>query len=385
MSGLVRGAFQDPSDPRQPPRWARGCDLTLIFEGAWAWVNVQDVLKIVNECARSELGVGSILRLAKHDNKSRFILRGPKPDKENKEGILAYLMKTRCLPLQISASQGHGKHIASTFGDEQIAVNWLSTYTALELQGRSASFAGVPYFPWEACPPRLFHRTVRDAAMSITQNGLIAGYGGSGKIHNYFASCPLEEMTEGTAGVRANCLCEVVFSTKLALEAGCYLFTSKSDGVLCREDVPAEAVLYVRDTKRDEVIFSKVTIEETAAGEVDVVFEAEDPATAAVPDDDMEEVVVEDEAPEESLMPRTGHTADEITPEDLRDTGDISMRRAQTLNTAAIGKARGHRTRATKMGYSRILVPWPASARTTLSQCLWSLWRLSSTRGGPSR
>ena len=46
ISGLVRGAFQDPNDPRQPPRWARGHDLSLTFEGTW--VNVQDVLNIVN-------------------------------------------------------------------------------------------------------------------------------------------------------------------------------------------------------------------------------------------------------------------------------------------------------------------------------------------------
>ena len=105
----------------------------------------------------------------------------------------------------------------------------------------------------------------------------MAGYGESGKVHNYFASCPLEEMTEGTAGVRANCQYEVVVSTKLALEAGCYLFTSKSEGILCRETIPAEAVLYVSDTKKDEVIYSKATVEETTKG-VDVTFEAEDPA-----------------------------------------------------------------------------------------------------------
>ena len=103
ISGLVRGAFQDPNDPRQPPRWARGHDLSLEFEGTW--VNVQDVLNIVNECAQSELGIGSILRMAKHDNKSRFILRGPQPDKETKVGLLAHMMNARILPLQISAAQ----------------------------------------------------------------------------------------------------------------------------------------------------------------------------------------------------------------------------------------------------------------------------------------
>ena len=217
---------------------------------------------------------------------------------------------------------------------------------------------------------------------------------------------------------------------------------------LCRETIPAEAVLYVRDTKKDEVIYSKATVEETAKG-VDVTFEAEDPAED---DDQMEEVLVEEEAPEtpapeiassssppsggavaagssyeptpslgvpgvprfagttaapmsaradllschacsanmlhgqivcfacgasakaqvkdlsmrklisscrkelqENLLRRTGHAASELTAADLKNTGDVSKRGAQSLDAAAIAKARGHRTKSLKLGYQSIL------------------------------
>ena len=66
----------------------------------------------------------------------------------------------------------------------------------------------------DKAPPRLYHRTLKDAAFSILENGMIAGYGGSGKVHNYFAEETLDEL--GTkAGVRADHPIEVVMDTSL--------------------------------------------------------------------------------------------------------------------------------------------------------------------------
>ena len=57
----------------------------------------------------------------------------------------------------------------------------------------------------------------------------------------------------------------------------------------------------------------------------------------------------------ENLLRRTGHAASELTSADLKNTGDVSKRGAQSLDAAAIAKARGHRTRSLKMGYQSIL------------------------------
>ena len=71
----------------------------------------------------------------------------------------------------------------------------------------------------DKAPPRLYHRTLKDAAFSILENGMIAG---SGKLHSYFAEETLDEL--GTkAGVRAGHPIEVVMDTSLvaAQSAGC--------------------------------------------------------------------------------------------------------------------------------------------------------------------
>ena len=70
-----------------------------------------------------------------------------------------------------------------------------------------------------ASTTRLYRRTLKDAAFNILQEGRIAGYGDSGKLHNYFAEETLEKL--GTrAGVRADHPLEIVLDPSLRPNVG---------------------------------------------------------------------------------------------------------------------------------------------------------------------
>ena len=84
--------------------------------------------------------------------------------------------------------------------------------------------------------------------------GVIRGSKRSGKIHNYFAEETLDEL--GTkAGVRADHPIEVVMDTSL-VAAGCWLFKTRSESICTRDTVPGSAILYIRDTRTDEMLYS---------------------------------------------------------------------------------------------------------------------------------
>ena len=84
-------------------------------------------------------------------------------------------------------------------------------------QGPLAPYKGRPCAAIEDVPPRLYHRTVEDAAFQILNGELTPGFGDSGKIHNYFSALPLEEMTN-QAGVRKDLPIEIVFETAAVLQ-----------------------------------------------------------------------------------------------------------------------------------------------------------------------
>ena len=60
-----------------------------------------------------------------------------------------------------------------------------------------ASLRGMPFLAWEDCPRHLYHRTTKDAAISILNQAFKPGDRDSGKMHVYFADKPLEEMESG--------------------------------------------------------------------------------------------------------------------------------------------------------------------------------------------
>ena len=83
---------------------------------------------------------------------------------------------------------------------------------------------------------------------------MIAGYGDSGKLRNYFSEETLDEL--GTkAGVRADHPIEVVMDTALVARE-CWLFRTRSEGICTRDTVPGSAILYIRDTRPDEMLYS---------------------------------------------------------------------------------------------------------------------------------
>ena len=154
-------------------------------------------------------------------------------------------------PLWVRAAHGHSVNL--DLDDRDIAVRWF-TLVPRE-QGPLAPYKGRPCAAIEDVPPRLYHRTVEDAAFQILSGELPPGFGDSGKIHNYFSALPLEEMTN-QSGVRKDLPIEIVFETAAVLQHA-YLFETTSDGVLCRERVPGSTILYIRNSAKDEILYSR--------------------------------------------------------------------------------------------------------------------------------
>ena len=218
--------------------------------------------------------------------------RGPGPEHDQRAATVCL----PCYPLEVAAVQGHSQNIQNLSGmepeelDAQIAVSWLCLKSNEELEEmEDASLRGVPFLAWEDCPRHLCHRTTKDAAISILNQGFKPGHRDSGKMHVYFADRPLEEMEHGTAGVRADHPVEVVVSTKEVLEAGLTLFHTQSEGVLCRSEIPAYTILQVRDTRDDEILYIKAFPEAEPEPELDAQQE---------PAEEIEEIEVEPERPD---------------------------------------------------------------------------------------
>ena len=91
-------------------------------------------------------------------------------------------------------------------------------------------------------------------AMQTQFEDVITCYRDSGKLHNYFAEETLDEL--GTkSGVREDHPIEVVMDTSL-VAAECWLFKTRSEGICTRDTVPGSAILYIRDTRTDEMLYS---------------------------------------------------------------------------------------------------------------------------------
>ena len=96
-------------------------------------------------------GIRETVALVKQDNKQRF-------------------------PLWVRAAHGH--NVKLQLDDKDIAVNGL-TLVCSEAEPL-APYKGRPCIPVEEIPPRLYHRTVEDAAFAILDDRLIPGFGNSG-------------------------------------------------------------------------------------------------------------------------------------------------------------------------------------------------------------
>ena len=187
FTGIVRGSIR-PNE--------------LHFDGPW--IRVQERLDIFNDHTRSRWGVHEIVAPIRQDNNQRFLIAGAEDD------LRASYYNQPVYRLWVRAAHGH--NIKLSLDDKDIAVRWLTLVSAES--GPLAPYKGRPCIPIDEVPPRLYHRTVEDAAFSILDDKLIPGCGSSGKAHCYFSSLPLEEMAN-QAGVRRDVPVKVVFETAL--------------------------------------------------------------------------------------------------------------------------------------------------------------------------
>ena len=167
-----------------------------------------ELLDVFIEHTKSRWGVHETVAL-KQDNKQRFIIAGFEDDPRS-----SYYNQP-VFPLWVRASRGH--NIKLELDDKDITVHGLTLVSSEA--GPLAPYKGSPCIPVEEIPPRLYHRTVEDAAFSILDDRLVPGYGygNSGKAHCYFSSLPLEEMSN-QSGVRRDLPVEVVFETAAVLK-----------------------------------------------------------------------------------------------------------------------------------------------------------------------
>ena len=282
---------------KQPPKWLHQPAKTLIgiVRGAIGslpsrkgkWVLVQEALDYLGELKNVWLGRRYLLSIMAFDNKGRFQIAGTEKDKRS-----GYV-DTALWPLWIAAAHGHSNKIAEEVDDNELATCWYWDQSRAEL-GNAAAFKGTPIQARDEYPTRLYHRTTRDAALAIVEGELIPGYGRSGKYHNYFAKATLDELGE-RGGVRANLSFEMVFDTTEVLQHA-WLFETSSEGVLCREPVPGSCVLFVRDTSKNVIIWSRPEPEAEEEGE-EITVDA--PLTSAPPADTEPEFVIPEENDEE--------------------------------------------------------------------------------------
>ena len=148
-------------------------------------------MSVFNQHTKSRWGVQEVLALIYQDKKQRFLITGSEQDPR------AEYYRQPVYPLWVRAAHGHSVNL--DLDDRDIAVRWFTL--VLKEQGPLAPYKGRPCTPLEDIPPRLYHRTVEDAAFQILDGELTSGFGQSGKMHNYFSSLPLEEMSN-QAGVR---------------------------------------------------------------------------------------------------------------------------------------------------------------------------------------
>ena len=141
----------------------------------------------------------------------------------------------------------HGHSVNLDLDDRDIAVRWFTLVP--KEQGPLAPYKERPCTPLEDIPPR------RDAAFQILDGELTPGFGQSGKMHNYFSSLPVEDMSN-QAGVRKDLPIEIVFETAAVLRHAS-LFETASESVLCREKVPGSTILYIHDSIKDKILYSR--------------------------------------------------------------------------------------------------------------------------------
>ena len=130
------------------------------------------------------VGTRHILSVVAYDSKGRFNIAGHPDDP------LRDFIDTNLWPSWICAWHGHNAKIQSQLEDADLATCWCTNDDRSEL-GDTVTYQGRPFLAKDEFPPRLYHRTtMQRLCFSILENGFQAGYGRSGKFHNYFTCEP---------------------------------------------------------------------------------------------------------------------------------------------------------------------------------------------------
>ena len=234
FTGLVRGNFTR--------------DFPELKHDEGLWVSVEKCLDVFNKTRKRHWGVRQVIQMVAEDRKGRMEMRGI--DIQRKDAVnQAYF------PVIIRATQGHNASVAKNPDtDFALASAYYSTLDKTEADS-AAIREGVPIVCLEDVPKILYRRTTRDSFQSILQGGLVAGSQGSGRVHNYFATCPVSS-EEYKSSVRAYAPIEIKWDTEKLLRSGCLLFTTRSEGVLCREPCAPAAIISIIDTVKEEVLYS---------------------------------------------------------------------------------------------------------------------------------
>ena len=234
FTGLVRGNFTK--------------DFPELKHDGGLWVSVEKCLDVFNKARKRHWGVRQVIQMVAEDRKGRMEMMGI--DIQRKEAVnQAYF------PVIIRATQGHNASIAKNPDtDISIASAYYSILDKSEADS-AATREGVPVVCLEDVPKILYHRTSRDSFQSILQGGLIAGSQSSGRVHNYFATCPVS-LESYRSVVRAYAPIEIKWDTEKLLRSGCLLFATRSEGVLCREPCAFSAIISITDAVKEELLYS---------------------------------------------------------------------------------------------------------------------------------
>ena len=209
FAGLVRGNF--------------AYDFPEIKYDEDLWASIEKCLDMFNKARRRHWGIRQVIE----DRKNRMEMREIGIQRKD-------IVDQAYSPVIIRASQGHNASIAKNPDtDFALASSYYSTLDKTEANS-AATREGEPGSCLEDVPKILCQRTTRDSFQSILQGGLVAGSQGSGRVHNYFVTCPVT--SEGyRSGIRAYAPIEIKWDTEKFLRSGCLLFTTRSEGALCRE------------------------------------------------------------------------------------------------------------------------------------------------------
>ena len=218
------------------------------LQGDGLWCSTRRILEAWNKKTNKDYGLGMLLTVVKNDNRSRFQLR------IDRNHPLAEYYGLGGYPTLIRANQGISKDAMKGVPDSILAEAWFSMIPEAEMDVHSATWEGRPVLPLEKIPRRLYHRTYKDRAFAILDSCFIPGHH-TANAFVYFADREVGP-GENAPGVRSDRPVEIVINTMEALSQGAGLFYSRSDGVLCREAISGSTVLYIRDTRTDEILWS---------------------------------------------------------------------------------------------------------------------------------